>query len=100
MQNINKDKRIDVSWRTPLKSKSVCCSILACFVGIFNLNYWTGYLSTVFLEKHFMDSGKFGFVIMSQQLTNVLGCMVMSISCRKMPRKFLFMISFFFLAVC
>lgn len=58
-------ERLKITWKTPIQSKAVCLTLLACFVGILNLNYWTGYLSTVFKDKYNMEENTFGYVVMS-----------------------------------
>lgn len=91
--------RIKITWRTPLRSKSVCFSIIACFVGLLNVNYWTGYLAPYLKEKYKFDETFFGYMIMSQQCAFVLCSAVFLPKCKFASRKFFFMVAFLGLAV-
>lgn len=48
LKDTNKNERLRITWCTILRSKTVMCTLLACFVGTVNLNYWSGYLANVF----------------------------------------------------
>ena len=49
-QTIAKREKLKITWGTLLKNKYVVFSMLACFVGTFNIIFWTPFLS-----NHFSD---------------------------------------------
>lgn len=76
------------------------CTLLACFIGTVNLQFWAGYLATIFETDYGLSETIFGFIVTSQTLLYVIGCLLMPYMCEHLPRKLLFMIAMLGFAVC
>lgn len=60
-----KNKRIQVTWGSVFFSKTIMLCLFACFVGTVNLQFWTGYLATVFFDLFEIEEDVFGYIIAS-----------------------------------
>ena len=67
--------------------------LFACFIGTLNLVFWTGYLATVFADEFEIEEDVFGYIIASQTVTYVIGCLILPFTCEHSARKFLFQIA-------
>ena len=50
-QTIAKREKLKITWGTLLKNKYVVFSMMACFVGTFNIIFWTPWLSLHFSDQ-------------------------------------------------
>lgn len=95
-----KNDRIQITWGSVIRSKSVMMAIIACFIGTVNLQFWTGYLATIFADPYGIEESTFGYIIASQTVAYVIGALVMPYTCEHLPRKFLFQIAMLGFGVC
>lgn len=93
-------KQKHLHWSTLLKNKTVWFSILVCFAGILNVNYWTGYMVVELSEKYEFSEVSFGYLVMSLHLIYILSCYLLPRGCKNSPRRLLFMIAFMGFAIC
>ena len=69
--------------------------MIACFVGTFNIIYWSAWLGPSFKLNFDIEDSVFGYIIALQTLTYVIGCLILPYTCEHSPRRFQFMFAMF-----
>jgi cyanate permease len=81
-----------MTWGKLLSSKEAVFAMLSAFVGTFNVTFWSSWLPTN-IGRFGFEEANLGFVIGSQSLTYLVGCLVVVNYFDASPRKFQFFLS-------
>ena len=87
-----KRESMQITWWTLIKNKYAMFTLLTCFVGTFNVTFWSGYYSTDLALLGF-DVDYVGYVLGAMSFTYLIGCLILPLTCEHGPRRFQFVIA-------
>lgn len=83
-----KTDKYNITWWTILSHKHSMFALMTCFVGTFNIVFWTAFIATALTgETYGLDDDKVGYVFGSGAFTYLAACLLLPYTCEGSPRK-------------
>jgi predicted MFS family arabinose efflux permease len=82
---LRKKKRITLC--TLFTDRFVVAALFACFLGTFNLTFWSSWLSKYMVDNLDFNETNFGYVLGTTSVTYLIGCLLLPYTCEAMPRR-------------
>jgi predicted MFS family arabinose efflux permease len=98
-RDLGKTQLSKIGWKLILTNRHSFFALTTCFVGIFNITFFQGFLTTE-LTKLDLEDSQAGFMISTISFFYLFGCILLPYTCAKSPRKFQFFMSFIGFTIC
>ena len=95
----NKAKRTDVTWKDILTNKHSNYAIVACFFGMFSIQFFLGFFADELIDLG-LPANSVGYVYGCESLVYFLMCLIYPYVFEHWPRKITFVFAFFGFALC
>ena len=78
---------------TLMKDRSVMFALLTCFMGTFNLTFWSSWLAKDMADNMGFDQDYFGYVLATQSVIYLFGALLLPYTCESSPRRLQFFLA-------
>jgi len=94
MKTKEKRQEVKIGWMTLFGNKEVAFALMSCFLGTFNIVFWSAWISTDLGALGF-PVDDVGYVIGSQSVVYLIGCLLLPYTCESSPRRLQFTVASF-----